>query len=165
MFKMTYGVSKKLFFLTSILMILVFCPMAQAASLSISDITKTIEDPQESIVLGVDLNLEKDEEILALNFDLSFDSSSLILKKVVIGPAAQNSGKTLSYSETSPGKAKVIIFGLNREVVSNGQIANIIFEAKEQGASVISKIVLDNALASDKQANSIPLKEAKVSVK
>ncbi|PIQ89413.1 MAG: hypothetical protein COV72_03135 [Candidatus Omnitrophica bacterium CG11_big_fil_rev_8_21_14_0_20_42_13] len=133
----------------------VFCPVSEGATLAVGEIS---ERSGAGIIVPVILGLEnKKEDIFALSFDFDFDSSALSFKKAVIGPAANDSAKILSYSEISAGKVRILIFGLNANAIPEGGVADMIFEAKDSAPAGIYKVSFSSAIASDNEAGSAAL--------
>ncbi len=90
----------------------------------------TLEDPvvaDEWITIPITIAAEPGEQPASLQFDLSFDGTSIALLDVQVGDAALQASKTLVFSESTPGTITVIVAGLNQNTIPDGVVANISF--------------------------------------
>lgn len=125
---------------------------AEAATLSVGTAQG---NPGDVVSAGVDLNGDGLEN--GMNFDINFDANKLDVQSVSIGAAAQSAQKTLNYSQPQSGVVRIIIFGLNRNVIPDGRVAELEFSIKataEAGDAVLS---LTNVVVSSPDAQKLPI--------
>lgn len=108
-----------------------------------------------NINVPVSLQSKDGAHVVGLNFDLSFDDNRLNVSSVTIGPAASGAGKIMSWSQLSTSTVRVIIFGLNQDMIPNGTVANVIFNVLDDAAPETSHLVLSNAAATDPSSSGI----------
>ncbi len=63
------------------------------------------------------------ESVAALQFDLLFDTSQLRFEAVEPGPSATDGAKSSHANPLKPGTVRVIVAGLNRNVLADGVVA------------------------------------------
>jgi hypothetical protein len=93
-------------------------------------------DPQvngNTVVVPVVLQADASGDVSSLDFRVRYDPSQLRPVMARPGPAAQNADKDVMGNERGPGEFSVVMMGLNRNVVSDGEVANITFERVGQG--------------------------------
>ena len=98
----------------------------KAATLSIGSTSVSPGDKNISIPIG--LTSASGEEVSGFNFDLNFDTSRLSFKEVTLGKLATDAGKSLSFSQPSSNTIRVLVIGLNQNVISDGIVLNFTFD-------------------------------------
>ncbi len=75
------------------------------------------------LLLPVSLEASAGEEVSVAQFTLLYDGGSLDVPDVAIGPAAASAGKEVSVNILSAGAVRVLIAGLNQNVIPDGVVA------------------------------------------
>jgi len=112
--------------LTIILLGVVWVGNANSCKISAGKGTATLGMTGE-IPIPVNLNLESGERVAAIQLDVNFDAMSLRLYKVTIGSSAEKAEKEVKFSIRSD-KVRIIIYGMNQNLINEGRIANLIFK-------------------------------------
>jgi len=112
--------------------------------------------PQIHETIGVLLSPEPGQEVASLQFDVSYDTGDLTLSDVTVGAAAQDAEKQLIYSVTAPGNIRVVVYGMNLNVMAEGTIANLVFEAADPLNPDTTSLGLAQTVVSDPNADLIP---------
>jgi len=111
---------------------------------------------QNGVSVPVSLSSGSGEQVAAIQFDILFDSAILVLSDATVGPAASSAGKDISFSTVEPGKARVIIAGLNQNVMSDGIIANALFNVNRSAPGGEESLLLSGVLLSDPNGVEVP---------
>ncbi len=80
---------------------------------------------QSGEAVSVDLSLAPTDPIAVLITDILFDPDLVIDATATAGPAAFLADKELVYNLVAPGRLRLLLYGLNREVLPQGVIATI----------------------------------------
>lgn len=96
--------------------------------------------------MPVTLSLEPGEQVAGAQWDLVFDSSVLNLYAIHAGPAATIAGKSVSFSTLSPGAVRVLVTGLNMNVMPDGVLATVVFTVSSAAPSGDQEVSLDNVI-------------------
>jgi hypothetical protein len=91
--------------------------------------------------------------VATLQFDLSF-GSALGMVSTTAGSAANNAGKSASGS-TVPGGVRVILFGLNQNAISSGEVAIIRLNIASGTPPGVLAVTISNIVASDAQGGNV----------
>lgn len=75
--------------------------------------------------LPILLSVGSGEQVSALQFDVNYPSNNVQISNVFIGSSASSAGKTLQYNSLSNNIIRVIIAGLNQNVIGNGCVAEL----------------------------------------
>ncbi len=97
------------------------------------------------------------EEIAGLQFDLHFDEALLTFESVKAGPAAESASKVVNYSLRRPGAVRVIIAGLNRNIIPSGGTAVFHFRVASPGVVANNSISIKRPILSDLYGSSVPV--------
>ena len=110
------------------------------------------------INVPVSLASQGGAEVSIVEFDFNFDSNQLSVQSVSIGSAANNAGKTFSYSVPSPGQIKVIIwdFESDPEIIANGTLANVSFNVLGAASPGSSGLTLTGVIVGDLDVQDVP---------
>lgn len=104
--------------------LLLAIPAAHAGQINVGD-------PQvdgETITVPVLLQAGGSGDVSSLDFRVRYDPNQLKPVRAMPGPSAQNADKDVIGNERNPGEFSVVMMGLNRNVVGDGEVANITFE-------------------------------------
>jgi hypothetical protein len=96
-------------------------------------------------------------ELVGLKFDFNYDADQLFFKGIEIGPAAQSANKALTHDSQFPGRLRVVIQGLDRDVILNGEVAVLRFDLSPGAPTSPIALILTNAFAFGANAAPIPL--------
>ena len=94
------------------------------------------------------------ESISALQFDVHYANAHLNIIPT-IGPAGVAAGKILAYNVLPDGTLRVIVYGINQNVISDGDIVNLNVQADNQRGHY--KLVVDNVVGSTPEGQTTPL--------
>ena len=95
-------------------------------------------------------------QIAGLQFDLDYDASVLVVSGT-IGSAASDAEKSLSISDPSTGKKRILIVGFNQNTIADG-VAAVLSVGIKDGAAVGSyPLKFSNASATDKSGKTVSL--------
>ena len=96
------------------------------------------------------------DQVAALQFDLGFDSSNLNLT-VVTGPAVRSSGKSLYFVPLGAGSSRVLVAGLNQNLIADGGILTLFVSVAPGAGAGPSTLQVTNALGADASGNPVPI--------
>lgn len=128
---------------------------SEAATLSVGS---GKAEPGRTITIPIHLANSHKTSISSMNFNLLYDSIKISFDKAVAGQILTDAGKNLSASTPTPGQLNVIIFGLNQSSIADGTLAQVIFHINTTAKTGNVVLKLKDAVASDPQAKSVPLK-------
>lgn len=77
------------------------------------------------IRLPILLSVDSGEQVSALQFDVNYPLNNFQISNVFIGSSASSAGKTLQYNMLSSNALRIIIAGLNQNVIGNGCVAEL----------------------------------------
>jgi hypothetical protein len=129
-------------------MVVVFQAWAMAASATLSVPEVTMPEQGDTLTVPVYLDVKPDQQVAGLQFELEYAPEALEVAKtdaVFEGAVAKAAEKKVSYSLLSPGKVCVLIVGVNKNVLSNGEIATIQFTIRRDRAKPLEPLRLANA--------------------
>ena len=111
---------------------------------------------QPGVSVPVSLSSGVGEQVAAVQFDITFNSAILVLSDATAGPAASSAGKDISFSTVEPGRARVIIAGLNQNIIPDGIIANALFNVNISAPGGEEPVSLSGVLLSDPNGVAVP---------
>ncbi len=126
---------------------------AWAATLTVGQ--STVTGGNITVAVPATLTVGAGEQIVAAQFDLSFDSTSMTLNDVTAGAAAVAAGKDLSFSFPDTGTARIIIAGFNQNVISSGILASISLSTLPAISIGSHLLACSELVLSDAQGNSV----------
>ncbi len=117
------------------------------------------------ISIPVSLTSQGGAQVAALNFDLNFDASRVRVPSgtcsgvvaVALGSAADRAEKLISCSRPSSRTVRVMILGLNTNVIPDGPVAVVRFDVLAGAAPGTFALTLSSTIASDPGASSVPV--------
>lgn len=116
------------------------------------------------VSIPVSLTSQGGAHVAGLNFDLNFDASRVEVPTgtcngiaVALGSAAASADKSISCSHPSSSSVRVIIFGLNTNVISDGPVAVVTFDVLAGAAPGTFALTLSNWAASDPDGQGVPV--------
>lgn len=104
------------------------------------------------ISIPVNLTLESGEHVASVQLDVGFDPKSLRIDKVKISSSAQKAEKEVKFSVTS-GKVRIIIYGMNQNLINKGRIADLIFRLANSATSEECTLKVNNIVCCDEWAD------------
>ncbi len=131
-----------------------FLPLyAYGATISITNINAKPGDD-----VSVDINFSNDgDSVSAMNFDFNYDDTRLILNDIIIGAAGTSAGKVVEMNSISPGLEKVIIYGLNYNLISDGVVLNASFTVRDGATDGDAAISFSNTAGATGDAQSVSI--------
>lgn len=136
--------------LTIILLGVVWVGKANSCKISAGKGTATLGMTGD-ISIPVDLSLQSGEHVASVQLDVGFDAKSLKVDKVSIGSSAQKAEKEVEFSVSSD-KVRIIIYGMNQNLINEGRIANLIFKLANSATAEECTLKLNNVVSCDEWA-------------
>lgn len=127
---------------------------ASAATASIS-LTEVVADAQGSALVEVTL-ASGGQALSAVQCDISYQDQALVFS-VSPGGALASAGKSIWTANPQPGLERILIVGLNQNVVADGVLATLSVEMNAGPAPGVYTLGLTNALASDPRGGPVSL--------
>lgn len=98
-----------------------------------------------------------DAEVVGLRFVFNYDAEQMALKGVEIGESALEANKALTFESEFPGRLQVVIQGLDRDVILDGEIAVLRFDVSPAATLAPVGLVTTEGTAFGVNATVIPL--------
>ena len=110
-------------------------------------------------VISIPINLASapGEEVSAFNFDIKFDISRLSFKEVTLGSVSEDADKSLSYSKPSSNIIRVVVIGLNQNVIDDGTVLTFTFDILDNASGGKAKLTINNQSISDPHGKLLPV--------
>lgn len=122
--------------------------------------TTTCKSGATGVEVPVALDSAHGEEVASLQLDIIFDGDALSVADVTVGPVAAAADKNISLNTLEPGKVRVLVLGLNGNVIEDGVIANLLLDvsAGAEGLQTVSwgNVVLSNPYGVAVAAQGVP---------
>jgi hypothetical protein len=134
----------------------ILAPAAWSASLVASP---DVAGGRTDAIVPVTLSANEDEQVAAVQFDVTFDAAALELPEksgVTPGAAADAAGKQVSFAAIAPGTVRVIVAGFNQEYMKPGDLALLHFKSRGNTAESW-RIGFENLLLSDPKGHRVPV--------
>jgi hypothetical protein len=119
-----------------LLLILVLAGAGFGAELSVDKAAATVGNPA---ALSVHLQAGS-SELTGVQFEVDYDASRFDVR-LEIGPAATGASKVIQTNVLRPGKQRVLIFGFNRNQLTDGVVAIAYVSLKGAGATGPGELV------------------------
>ena len=113
-------------------------------------------EPGDTVVLSIHLD-STEAAICGLNFDLGFDTGKLDFKTVELGAQAKKAGKSLSSSQPSNDVVRVLVIGLNQNIIESGGVVKVTFALRSDSPKGSTGITLSNASITDCSGTAVVL--------
>ena len=107
------------------------CTCADAALLQLSE-AKAVAG--EACVLEVSFSPRSGESVSGIQFDVPFSDAPLAMARAETGPASEEAGKTVSFNQIEAGRYRILVAGINQNVISSGTIARLHIAASPDAA-------------------------------
>lgn len=111
----------------------------------------------------VSVAAEPNDDVAGVQFDLIFDPSQYALVDVLMGDSAANAGKDVVFTDAFEGLARVIVVGMNQEVMPDGVVATVVLESLN-GDTASNAVDIDSVVVSDPFGNRVPASSQKVAL-
>jgi len=102
-----------------------------------------------NVPVSVSLKSLYGAQVVALNFDLTYDSARLSVGSVTLGAAASSAGKLISWSLPAPNRIRVLVVGLNQDTIPDGAVAVVSFNVQAGARRGASPLTLTSVVSSD----------------
>jgi len=103
----------------------------------------------KNISIPINLTSASGEKVCGFNFDLNFDASRLSFKEVTLGSAPTDAGKSLSFSQPSSNIMRVVVVGLNQNVINDGTVLTFTFDILSNAPAGKAEITITKPSISD----------------
>ncbi len=108
-------------------------------------------------VINTVLTVSSSESVSAIQFDVLYDSDTYEVITVSAGESSISAQKQVQYNTISSGQVRVIIAGLNQNIIPSGSIAKITFKVCSSAPAGSYDISLTRALLSSPTGSSVPV--------
>ena len=133
--------------LTAVLSLVAITETCFAATLTVGQ--NSAIPTQTGVSVPISLTSGGGEQVAAIQFDILVDYAVLTLTDVAAGPATSSADKDINFSGIEPGRVRVIIAGLNQNVISDGTIANALLNVNRNAPGGEQPLTLSGVLLSD----------------
>jgi hypothetical protein len=116
------------------------------------------------VVVPITLETAVGEGVAALNFDLQYDQTKLSVADVTLGAAAQAADKIVASSLPATGTVRVIVYGVNQNVIGDGVVANVVFDVSASATAGSVPLDFTDAVAASPEATAVELQTAAGSI-
>jgi Cohesin domain/PEP-CTERM motif len=132
------------------------CGGAVCANADELSITQILASPGDLVNTSVGYTAQG-AQVVALQFDLLYDPGFLSITQFTAGSADVAAGKMLAFNTLLPGDSRVVIFGLNQNVIGDGGVADLQIQVSSSAPVGPYTLLLSNAEAVDANANPVPI--------
>jgi hypothetical protein len=127
---------------------------APAATVAVGSAEARAGDTGVAIVFT--LTLQPGELVSGIQFDLVFAAEALELTSLAEGPVAVAASKSVSFTETSPGRVRAIVAGLNQNVMEAGVVVEGLFNVPVRAPNGRHTLALENLVLSNPAGRAVP---------
>ena len=111
----------------------------------------------QDVILSFDLATGAEENVSALQFDVSYDTSRLTFSEVTAGQVALDAGKEIASSVPSAGTIRAVIYGINQNSIADGTVATMRFDIDGSASAGEVPVSITNTVASDPDAGAVTI--------
>lgn len=104
---------------------------------------------QSTVAVPLTLAISSNEKIAALQVDIGLDPNTMKLTGIAAGPAAAAAKKEVNCSPQTNGSVRIIIAGMNQNVMAGGVVATMTFRIKKDSQKGTLPLTLSGPLAAD----------------
>jgi hypothetical protein len=110
---------------------------ARAATLGLGETTAL--PGQTGVGLPLSLTIASGEQVTAVSIDVHFDPLLTQWQSAALEPAVAALGKAMETSLVAPGHTRIVVYGLDRQLLSSGPVVQCLFQipAAASGSGVI----------------------------
>jgi hypothetical protein len=115
--------------------------------------TTKVYSGTQGVSIPVTLNTQSDV-ISAFDATMQYDSTKVVFKSMTLDSSVYD--KNVSFNQTGPGEVKFIIYGINKNELSNGKTFDVIFDTIEGNSGQVS-VQFVNVSGSTPDAQSVQI--------
>jgi hypothetical protein len=116
------------------------------------------------VIVPITLETAVGESVSALNFDLQYDDTKLSAADVTLGVTAQAADKVIVSKLDITGIVRVIIYGENQNIISDGVVANVVFNVDASASAGSIPLIFTDAVTASPEADPVELQTTAGSV-
>ena len=120
---------------------------ARAARLTVGE--PIVDDAGTTVTLPIHLHASPEEQVAGLQCDISLDRTGLSYVGTEMGPAGQAADKALSANPVGRSEIRLILVGLNQNVIGEGVVANLLLKAASDAPIAPEMAVVGDVILSD----------------
>jgi hypothetical protein len=124
-------------------------PIALASQVSLPDQSAA---PGTSVLIPVAFTAEA-ASVSGVQFDIEYDNSAMSLV-ITIGDAAVGAEKNLYMADVAPNKKRVLVVGLNQNLIPDGTLVNISASINDNAPDGVYALGLSNVCGTDSSGDS-----------
>lgn len=114
-------------------------------------------DSGTQTMLNAVLSVSNNESVSAIQFDILYNPYACEIITITAGASSISAQKQVQYNILTPGQVRVIIAGLNQNIIPSGSIAQITFKVCASAPAGIYDISLSRAILSSPTGSSVPV--------
>jgi hypothetical protein len=134
---------------------LILASHLEAATLTVGSESGSPGD--KNISVPIDLTSASGEKVCGFNFDLNFDTYRVSFKELTLSSAAVNADKSLSHSQPKPNTVRVIVIGLNQNVIGDGTVLIFTFDISDKAPGGKAELTINKTSVSDPKGKPLPV--------
>ncbi len=108
-------------------------------------------------VLNTVLSVSNNESVSAIQFDILYNPYACEITTVTAGASSVSAQKQVQYNIVTPGQVRVIIAGLNQNIIPSGSVAQITLQVCASAPAGVYDISLSRTILSSPTGASIPV--------
>lgn len=120
---------------------------ATAATLTITTVNTV--DSARNVHVPINIAPDSGDAVCGVQLNLLYDASKLTLTGVSTGQAAANAEKEASFHVATPGKAAIIVSGMNKTTIAAGCVAEALFDVGSAAANQTCVLSLEKLIMTD----------------
>lgn len=101
------------------------------------------------------LTVSSTEKVSAMQFDIEYSASLVEVRSISAGDATISAQKQLSYNRIQPGKVRIVIVGLNQNIISSGVVAEVQWTVCRSAFAANTEIVITNPVLSTPEGTQV----------
>ncbi|HTR39645.1 MAG TPA: cohesin domain-containing protein [Bryobacteraceae bacterium] len=111
--------------------------------------------PGASVLVPVSFAAQANS-VSGVQFDIQYDNSAMSLV-VTVGDPARTEGKDLFLADLAPNKKRVLLTGLNQNLIPDGALLNLFVNVNDNAAGGTYTLQLSNVCATDPLGRTVPV--------
>ncbi len=128
---------------------------ARAANLTLG--APIVGGTDGTLTIPLQLDTAPGEEVAGLQCDILLKDTALEYEKAEIGPVGKAAAKILSANPLGRAKVRLILVGLNQNIIGEGVVANLVFRVPEGSSDSPEIAGLGDIIFSDPFGTPIPV--------
>lgn len=111
-----------------------------------------------TVTLPIMLANNAGHQVAGMQFDVVFDAELIQLDGVTSGPSAVGAEKNVSYSVMEQGRLRVIVAGLNQNILAEGEVAGLVYSIfpKRPTADDSTHVAIEDLIIADPNGDAVP---------